>query len=291
MINLNNYESWFLQYADGECSPSEKQAVEAFLLLHPELNEEFGMIMEMRLEPLPLSMPGKESLRFGELDLLNEQYRLEPDLSIVFKDKKILYRSERNKVVSLYRALSAAAVLLFGIGLYWMLSGETVQPEVVSIPAIRNTPQVPATVVDQIKKSVADAAETKAKAIAAASVVGSVPDAEQFSTVQQEPVIPADLITRVQEPFPVNESRKTVANLSEEALNAAALRMQASAAEESIALPLNTAAILHDAQKENEKKPLRSIIRTLSRRILHDEETEEREGYIQVASFHIHVKH
>jgi hypothetical protein len=53
---------------------------------------------------------------------------------------------------------------------------------------------------------------------------------------------------------------------------------------------LNTAVLINDATKPNEKKPLRSLVRTLTRRILHDNENADEGQFIQVANFHIHVK-
>lgn len=64
-IDRHNYEEFFILYMDGELSMEERQAVEAFAALHPDLKE--------------------------ELDLL-QQFKLQPDTDIVFKGKDELFR-------------------------------------------------------------------------------------------------------------------------------------------------------------------------------------------------------
>ena len=43
-INLNNYEEYFLLYADNELSEKEKYEVENFVKQFPEFEEEFNML-------------------------------------------------------------------------------------------------------------------------------------------------------------------------------------------------------------------------------------------------------
>lgn len=59
-INRDNYEAFFLLYTDGELSAAEKEAVEAFCQLHPDLAEELQLLMDTRLQP-------DEGLHFGPL--------------------------------------------------------------------------------------------------------------------------------------------------------------------------------------------------------------------------------
>lgn len=291
MINLNNYESWFLQYADGECSPAEQQAVESFLLLHPALKEELDQILELRLLPHVLSMPDKELLRFQELDELNRQYRLEPDPGIIFPDKRTLYKKEGTRFVYFYRSLSAAAVLLFGIGLYWVLfTNDPIEKKITIADALPGAAdkQIEAVVaaphVDEILKP----AEKVVTTTSAKDFVVAVSDDEIIS--QSELSVNKQDMVIAEVPLPIQEITKPVSNLSEEVLKAAASRMEPPPMADPIATPVNTTALINDAKKTNDKKSLRSLVRTLSRRIIHDENEDENAKYIQVASFHIHVK-
>lgn len=61
-INRNNYEEFFLLYADGELTSVEMQAVDAFTHQHPDLAEELRMLMEVVLPNEQATMPGKNRL-------------------------------------------------------------------------------------------------------------------------------------------------------------------------------------------------------------------------------------
>jgi len=65
-INRNNYEEFFLLYADNELSPAEKQFVESFVQENPDLQQELGLL---------------------------QQAKLVADSSIVFENKELLTKS------------------------------------------------------------------------------------------------------------------------------------------------------------------------------------------------------
>jgi hypothetical protein len=291
MIDLNNYETWFLQYADGECSPSEQQSVESFLLVHPELREELDQMMELRFLPEDISMPGKELLHFSELEMLNEQYRVEPDPDIVFPDRQLLYKKEGSRIVYLYRTLSAAAVLLFGMGLYWMLS--TNDPIEKSIAGEINLP-ISVEQKDRAEVSVPSAEkilQPSEKPIPTPTVRTTA-----MRTSESDPIAPIEMQPDIQDvvivdpPVKVQEITKPISNLSEEALKAAAIRLESNSAVIPVAVPINTSVLISDETKSTEKKSLRSLVRTVSRRLIHEEDEQQDSKFIQVASFHIHIK-
>lgn len=62
IINLGNYEEYFLLYLDDELNAQEKAAVDAFLTFHPELRSELDLLMGTKLEPEFLCFDGKEEL-------------------------------------------------------------------------------------------------------------------------------------------------------------------------------------------------------------------------------------
>ena len=51
MITRNNYEEYFLLYADNELSASEKIAVEEFVMVNPDLREELITLQQLKIKP------------------------------------------------------------------------------------------------------------------------------------------------------------------------------------------------------------------------------------------------
>jgi hypothetical protein len=65
-INLENYEEYFLLYVDNELTEAEKKDVELFISQHPELKEEWMMLMDTKLEPEDIRMDLKKDLYRSE---------------------------------------------------------------------------------------------------------------------------------------------------------------------------------------------------------------------------------
>jgi cytoskeletal protein RodZ len=85
MINRNNYEEYLLMYIDGELSPAEAKAVEAFLDVNPDLKEELQLLQQTVLEP-------EESITFSGKDLL---YRKEEGINLSnYQEYFLLYVDE-----------------------------------------------------------------------------------------------------------------------------------------------------------------------------------------------------
>ena len=62
MINLSNYEEYFILYMDNELDAEQKLMVEAFVAQHPQLAEELDILMSTRLPMDNVSFTGKADL-------------------------------------------------------------------------------------------------------------------------------------------------------------------------------------------------------------------------------------
>ncbi len=61
-ISLADYEENFLLYIDDELSVSDKEKVETFVLQHPQLQDDFTLLKQTKLEPVEIICPDKASL-------------------------------------------------------------------------------------------------------------------------------------------------------------------------------------------------------------------------------------
>ena len=103
-ISLANYEAFFVLYADGELTGKEKESVVAFVDQNPQLQPAFQQLQLCRLIPEP---------------------------SIVFQNKEILYRHEKDeRVIPFFyrRMAAAAAILVFVAGGWWLRNTSTTAP-------------------------------------------------------------------------------------------------------------------------------------------------------------------
>lgn len=158
-INRNNYEEFFLLYADGELSAQEQQAVEQFVKDNPDVANELEMLMQTKLEDDGIIFADKNSLYKTNDSVINlnnyeEQFLLYVDdelnddeknnvetfvlqhprmqenfillkqtklepEAIIFPDKRSLYRKEEKPVV--YFSFSRMAVAAAFIGLLFLV--------------------------------------------------------------------------------------------------------------------------------------------------------------------------
>jgi hypothetical protein len=106
-INRNNYESFFLLYLDGELIPSQRMAVEKFLGENADLQKEFSLLQQTVLPPS----------------------------DIVFEPKELLFRKEeKRRIIPFYRTRIAAAVAVFLLGSWFVVTQVKHQPATEPIP-------------------------------------------------------------------------------------------------------------------------------------------------------------
>jgi len=75
MITRNNYEEFFLLYVDNELSPADREAVERFVDEHPDLKEEWELLLQCRINPDEMpSFSGKEDLFRSEAPIHTGNY-------------------------------------------------------------------------------------------------------------------------------------------------------------------------------------------------------------------------
>src|SRR6478736_5607655 len=103
-ININNYEEFFVLYADNELNNEQQISVEKFVYKNPSIQSEFELIQETKLEA---------------------------DNSIVYEGKEELYRYEKDeKVVPFFISIrawkwAAAAILVLLAGFIWLNQNNT----------------------------------------------------------------------------------------------------------------------------------------------------------------------
>jgi hypothetical protein len=117
LINLNNYEEWFLLYTDNELSAPDQLIVEQFLIQHPSLKKELSLLQMTKLQ-------GEE---------------------MVFTDKASLYKTaEKAPVIPIHWWKTAvAAVLVVGIGFttYSVLTNKSTTGREIIAAAQNNKPE------------------------------------------------------------------------------------------------------------------------------------------------------
>ncbi len=101
-IQLNNYELYFLLYVDDELNRADRAAVETFVLQHPQLQQQFTLLQQTKVDA--------ETISFG--------------------DKSSLYRTTKKRVIPIgwMRMAAAAAVIGLIAIVYGIMPSATVVP-------------------------------------------------------------------------------------------------------------------------------------------------------------------
>lgn len=168
-INRNNYESYFIDYLDGNLEHEVIDDFIEFINQNPDLREELELVSSVKLEPGQLVFEKKDDLfrpDFESQQVFNEhaiamlegdlsnageeqfrQYlekhpdkqreaelfsktRLVPDESIQYSRKKSLYREPAGKTILLW-SLRIAAVLILAVAMYVVVQ---IEPDVPNGP-------------------------------------------------------------------------------------------------------------------------------------------------------------
>lgn len=119
--NMENYEERFVDYMEGQLDAAEMKEVEAFVALHPELEEDFKLFCSSKLVP---------------------------DTTIVFTQKDKLMK-QKTTVMPLFirvAAIAASVALLIGIGIHFMKPGQEVVLE--KTPLITGLTPIKSTMID-----------------------------------------------------------------------------------------------------------------------------------------------
>lgn len=298
MITLQNYETWFLLYADNELSAEEQTMVLNFVSSNPELNSEFESIQQVKLAPeQSVAMPDKESLKSRDIVQLESVYRLEPDLSIVYPNKQELYRKTPVISISKWLSYSAAASVLFMLGIYWWMLGDSASIE----PAIvKSVPIVVESAIDSKKEFDTALVSEKPKVNSAYQFVQTKVSTQDLASsksidpqlVAKSETVKSEIEQEIIQPEKVDRVREQ-SNFTNEVLEAANERMRAIPIATVSMTPSNSpnmeALIKTSIPSENEGTAFKGLFRKFSRKLLHEDEDEDVK-VIQVANFHIHVK-
>lgn len=299
MINLSNYEDWFLLYADGELTVAEQEAVLRFVEAHPGLKEELNLLMSIKFQPEnEIRLNDTSTINAEYFNELESKYRFEPDLKIQFPDKQSLYKRTAAPVISMFRYAAVAASTIVTAGLIWWFSGnDTVELSVVQKEVKAETQTITPLIksVDEetaLQKSATSeinfTAVARRSPVSTKKIVETVSkDVAQFENEVQAVAASPQVSSSVYLDRPRS-------NFTQEAMSAAEARMTSEPSLSIAANPIpviNTSMII-DAEMNTEKQvPARGLLRKISRTLLGDEK-EESDGrkYVQFAVFQIPVK-
>lgn len=99
MINLGNYEEYFILYMDNELNAGEKLMVESFLSANSDLRAELDMLLSTKLPLEDISFPGKDELisRRMKMDTADESLLLYIDGEAGTGENKIKHQLKTDK--------------------------------------------------------------------------------------------------------------------------------------------------------------------------------------------------
>jgi len=294
MIHLSNYENWFLMYADGELTAIEQEAVLEFVKQNPSLQEEFELLASIRFQPEEnVALEDKFSLTSTYFEEVETKYSFAPDLSVQFPNKDLLYKKERTPVVSMFRYVAVAAATVVTAGIIWWMMGEAEmqQPIVQAVPR-PSLPSVPTQLepapIKTLQVSSSVASESNNFAINLPKQNSQV----QTSVIENKNVVAPEMesiasVEPVALPVAVESSNS---NFSLDALSAAESRIAKTMPVVATALAINTSVLIDSELNDEKQLPVRGLLRKISRTLLHDNQEEDGQKFVQFAVFQIPVK-
>jgi hypothetical protein len=123
MINITNYETFFLLYADNELTADERENVLFFVNENPELRDEFESLASLKILPEEnIIFKNKQILYAESEEDLEACYSFKPNLNIQYPHKEELYRYEKSIKIGWVKFFMAAASIILIAGLFWMLT-------------------------------------------------------------------------------------------------------------------------------------------------------------------------
>jgi hypothetical protein len=123
MINITNYETFFLLYADNELTADERENVLFFVNENPELRDEFESLASLKILPKEnIIFKNKQILYAESEEDLEACYSFKPNLNIQYPHKEELYRYEKSIKIGWVKSFTAAASIILIAGLFWMLT-------------------------------------------------------------------------------------------------------------------------------------------------------------------------
>lgn len=157
--NMENYEERFVDYMEGQLDAAEMREVEAFVALHPELEEDFKLFCSSKLAP---------------------------DTSIVFTLKEKLTKPKATVMPLFIRiaAIAASVALLIGIGVHFLKPEQEIMLE--KTPIIAGLTPIKPTMIDHPQSP----SQLKPTSLKAFPIPSRNVEIEEPVTLAQNEVIP-----------------------------------------------------------------------------------------------------
>lgn len=294
MIHLSNYENWFLMYADGELTAIEQEAVLEFVKQNPSLQEEFELLASIRFQPEEnVALEDKFSLTSTYFEEVETKYSFAPDLSVQFPNKDLLYKKERTPVVSMFRYVAVAAATVVTAGIIWWMMGEAEmqQPIVQAVPR-PSLPSVPTQLEPAPIKTLQVSSSVASESNNFAINLPKQNSKAQTSVIENKNVVAPEMesiasVEPVALPVAVESSNS---NFSLDALSAAESRIAKTMPVVATAPAINTSVLIDSELNDEKQLPVRGLLRKISRTLLHDNQEEDGQKFVQFAVFQIPVK-